>query len=479
MKVGSTYAGTSPHKKKIMYKVLLLADHKWRDLAGLVAVKVHLEDQFGISAYIIPPACFETAMAKLQPHMAVLHSMNGPRLRYMAHTAKQMGALVAILPTEGRPQENGVMQYVTGQLSDLTDVDLWMNWSETVNDLMVSQKVLSAEKAKVIGVPRFDFYRDPLRSLLMSRKQLLKTYGLMPDRPVISWATNFVIARHIRTNTLDFLVKDFKQLGVDQIKTYQDPKKLAEKDLEVRLRSLEVFKEICFRFPDVNFILRPHPFEDTVDYEACIKECRSAGMKNGALITNLTISDILNAVDIHIHRLCTTGIEAWVYGLPSIDFHLEDYGGWDVNLEGPATDALAGNDMAQDLESLTERIHYYLRGGKIDAKKLEARESYIKKWFYRIDGLSSQRCAEEIAKCLESNQPKPKFRLRHLRPKGMAKIILYHLMQIPYDSPMKKPKLVNGVFVDALGQADKIVHRDDVKAWSQLIRKIYTQNPLS
>lgn len=455
------------------YRVLLIADQKWRDLPGLAAVKVWLEDRFGVSVAIFPFSGFEAGMFLVRPHAVVLNHMNGWKNQSIARIVRKMGSRVIVIPNEGRPQNNDFMKYVTGQLGALSLVDLWLTWSDTVREAMVQRRAMPTDSVKMTGTPRFDFYVEPLRSIIMSRTDFLKKHGLIPGRPNVCWATNFVLARHVRTNTLDFLVDDFRNLGISQIPGYSNPVHLAKRDLEVRLQTLNILKRLCGRFRQVNFILKPHPHEEIGDYEAFVLGCRAEGLDNIALVTEEYIWDVLNAVDIHIHRLCTTGIEAWLMGVPSINFHMTSYGAWTLKVEGPGKEALAGDDLVTEENSLADRIEFYLQGGQMDPNRLASQKNYIQRWFYRLDGLAAFRCAEQIASHLATSRPNPKFKMSLLGPRAIAKIFINRSLGRPLDTPIRtRIKYHNGVPVDFLGQRDKSVQPNDVNAWASKIREV-------
>lgn len=455
----------------VVLRVLLLADHKWRDLPGLVAVKVCLEDEFGISASVVPVHAFEAGMVAVRPHAVVLNHMNGPRNRFIAQIAKRMGSAVVVIPTEGRPQTNELMRFTTGEFADLSCVDLWLTWSETVRDIMLAERRLPRERLQVAGAPRFDFYAPSLRSVFVSTEDFERKHGIVRGRPMVSWATNFILARHVRTNTLDFLVRDFKSLRISELPVYSDPVPLAERDLRVRLRTLEILKRLCRRFPQVNFVVKPHPHEETGDYATFVAGCRAEGLDNVNLVTEEYIWDVLNSAAIHVHRLCTTGIEAWLMGVPSLNFHIECYGGWNLDQEGPAKEALAGDDLVTDEKGLAERIEHYLTGAPMDPEKIVAQRQYIGRWFYRIDGLSSMRCAQAIAEYLEAARPKPILKLRGLGPRALLRMAINHVLARPLHAPIRsRVRFENGVPVDALGQRDKKVCDEDVAHWAEKIR---------
>jgi hypothetical protein len=221
----------------------------------------------------------------------------------------------------------------------------------------------------------------------------------------------------------------------------------------------------------VSFVLKPHPHEERGDYEAFVADCRAEGLDNVALVTEEYIWDILNSASVHVHRLCTTGIEAWLMGVPSINFHTESYGGWSLDQEGPAKEALDGDDLATDEKDLAERVEHYLSGGMVDAQKRAVHERYVRRWFYRIDGLAARRCAEAIADHLETTHRRPVFAPWVFGARPLIKGAVNVLRRRPLHAPLRVPRrIVGGVTVDALGQRDKDVRAEDVAGWSRRIR---------
>jgi len=68
-----------------------------------------------------------------------------------------------------------------------------------------------------------------------------------------------------------------------------------------------MIKVISAKFPDMKFILRPHPSEDIINWKVALK-----GLDNVHVIFRGNASDwILGALAV-IHTGCTTGIESWI-----------------------------------------------------------------------------------------------------------------------------------------------------------------------
>ncbi len=456
-------------KKK--YRVLLLADHKWRDLPGLAYLKVCLEDQCNIEVFSAPVPCFDIAMFKVKPHLVLFNHMNGAANHYMARFAKAAGSLVGVLPNEGKPTDGNMVRYIGGEQSDLSLVDLWMNWGEGMNSAMKHMGRIAPDRLRITGGPRFDFYVPPLQTLLISKEDFEKKHGITPGRPIVSWATNFTLAHHVSRNTLEFLQKDHKDLGM--AKYLPNIVESAKKEYEVREKTLHILKDTAKTFPHVNFLLKPHPNEETNTYEEFVQNCKQHNILNIYLITEEFIWNLLKNASVHIHRLCTTGIESWLMGVPSINFHLEDYAAWDTKKGGPSQESLTGDDHVTDFNSLVERIRFYLNKGEMAQDKLAAQQAFIQKWFFRVDGNSASRCAQEITDCLERNQPKPHPRLRYLSFKGFVKVCLHAVKNRPYDIPLRYKVSKNSIHIDRLGQRDKVILQEDLSSWTQKVREVY------
>jgi hypothetical protein len=56
----------------------------------------------------------------------------------------------------------------------------------------------------------------------------------------------------------------------------------------------------------------------------------------------------------------------------------------------------AGNQSVNNIDDAEAAIQYYLNGGSLSARAEQARQSYLRKFYYRVDGLASLRCAATI-----------------------------------------------------------------------------------
>jgi hypothetical protein len=201
-----------------------------------------------------------------------------------------------------------------------------------------------------------------------------------------------------------------------------------------------------------------------------VAECRRAGL-NITLVFQEYIWDILNAADVHIHRLCTTGVEAWLLDVPSLELHLSDYGSWNAKIPGAAAEAMKGNDVVADAEHLLERVNFYLSGGQPTATQLAARKQYIERWLYRVDG---QRCCEHayiLSELIRDRKNIKPFPVNELSWRMKVNFSLNRLLRRPPGAQMRFWQSGKSSRVDFIGQVDKSFSPQDAQLWTQRARE--------
>jgi hypothetical protein len=112
--------------------VLLIADHKWRDLASLALLKVQLEDDHGIPAQIVNYTMWDAALLAFRPQVVCPTTQTGPREQRIARVARASGARTVVIPTEGIPSAWKVMPILGCARVDLSNVDRWFTWNDRV-----------------------------------------------------------------------------------------------------------------------------------------------------------------------------------------------------------------------------------------------------------------------------------------------------------------------------------------------------------
>ena len=199
------------HKKHILFFV----DHKWRDLLISVYIKLLLEER-GYKVTISRNGFESIVLPAVQPDVVIFNHVYEDKRVNVIKRFKKNGLKVIILPTENIPVMDNVKRLFAGATSDLSVVDRYFVWNSVVGDIVTSEKTIEPEKLRVIGVPRYDIYREPLSSMIMNRDDFLAKYKLNKKYPVITMTTNFTLAGFAVKNK-EFYEKDVKQLKTDRI----------------------------------------------------------------------------------------------------------------------------------------------------------------------------------------------------------------------------------------------------------------------
>jgi surface carbohydrate biosynthesis protein len=462
--------------------VLLIADHKWRDLASLALLKVLLEDEYGIAARIVNYTMWDAALLAFRPQVVCPTTQTGPRELAIAKAAKRMGAGTIVIPTEGIPSAWKVMPILGCAHTDLSNVDRWFTWNDVVRDYMIEHSGLEAGQVITTGVNRFDFYVEPLNRLLMPRETLERRYNLQPGRPIVTWATNFAHAGYALKDGA-FIQHDWTVRGLTRIPGYGDARKYAEADLRSMLDAQQLMFEVFRRFPGVTFLLKTHPAERLDMYTAYIERCRQAGLNNVTLVSREYIGDLLNASAVQIHRYCTTGLEAWIMGRPTLNLHLKDWHA-DESGGGALGDAARVDHLASTADDVSAGLTRYLSGAGVDPSVAAMRAQVLRRWLYRLDGESTARQAAAIADYITVASPSPRRRplalgrLGRGAPKRLARMAANAVLGRSFDLPLRTPAKHDGIEVNELGFADRLVRQPDVDAWTARLRKFRSEHPI-
>jgi surface carbohydrate biosynthesis protein len=439
--------------------ILFFVDHKWRDLLCSVYIKLLLEKR-GYRVSIVRNGFERFILPVVQPDAVIFNHVYEDKRVNLIKRFKADGLQVIVLPTENIPVMENVKKLFAGQMSDLSVVDLYFVWNNEVGDIMRKSRGINGSLIRVIGVPRYDIYREPLSSLISKRNDFLAKYNLNSNYPVVTMTTNFTLAGFASKN-VDFFKKDVQQLKSDRIGYNHD---LAVRDLKSRDIFHEAFYRLVNDYPEVNFIIKPHPSEDHTPYYNILKKFNT-GTSQGRVAVVLTeyIWDVLNATDILLERSCLTGMEAWFMGKPTIELHLNPD-------EWYHSDLMAGgSDEVNSYEDLRQKIDYYLAGGKIDSDKIKHREKIINRWCMALDGRACLRVAEEVDKFLANRRNATK----RFTWSDIKTYMLYYAFIYP-DYRLLDLKLYKnwGKKIDKLGRTDKYFRARDIHYWEDRIRPL-------
>ena len=445
---------------------MISIDHKWRDLPGNVYLGELLEN-YGHKIKYVRNGLEKYYIADFKPDLLVLIHLYEKKRQKFVEELSSLGIKIALLPTEGIPTLPQYRPFAAGANCDLTNVDIHFAWNEPMAKLIQKNHTISKDRIHVVGVNRFDFYHKPLIKLLVSKKEFCEKHNFDYSHPIITFATNFTQASFYKKQS-DFLEKDARNLGYKDIMDtmHGGPLEIARKDYESRELLITSFIKLVHKYRNINFILKLHPSEDHEYYSHKLRTILNEDFNRVAIISTGYIWDVLNITDILLKRSCTTGVEAWLLGLPTIEMKLNPEEWYFSN------EHAAGSDIATSYDELEKYIDYYLKGGVIKHEMVNARENFITKWCYRNDANSTKRIAEILHNFIDDASGRKadvKFNIKEYLFNKLLSIGDYSVHDIRVYGIRN---MINGYYIDKLGREDKYIHNKDIRVWKKKLSSI-------
>jgi surface carbohydrate biosynthesis protein len=448
-----------------MKKIIISVDHKWRDLPSNVLLKKFLE-HYGHEVHIIRAGFEEPFVIGTKADMVIMIHLLDVNHQELAKRLQKAGVHVVLMPTEGIPTLDFYRKFASGAFNDLSGVSLQFVWNNEVKNLLVTNKTISEDKIKVVGCPRFDFYRLPLLNHLMNKDSFCKQYNLDPSLKIVTFATNFTQAQFFSKNS-QFLIDDANRLGYGDVLSQSSISlyEMSKRDSDSRDILFDAFIRLVEDTKDVNFLLKLHPSEDHQYYINKLENAYFHLKKRITIIANQYIWDVIFVTDVLIKRSCTTGVEAWMLNKPTIELSLNS-DEWYFSEEHAS-----GSYIARNYSDLKKHIDFYLQGGSVSVTLNLNRQKFIDKWCYSVDGYRTLNYAAEVTKLLKENSPQKniKFNLR----KWIIYASLRYSRYLVHDLKIYELKsYLSGKKIDKLGRLDKYISIRDVNYWEGLFDKM-------
>jgi len=457
-----------------MASILIAVDHKWRDLAGYVYAGLLLE-RLGHRVHYVRNNLEKHYITSIKPNLVLMNHLNPAKKQEFAKYLQRQNIRVAIMPTEGIPTLEGMRRsFVGGKDCDMSGVDLHFVWNQPMADILGENQTLADHKIAVVGVPRFDFYKKPVSSILLTKSAFLKKYELDTRYPLVTFATNFTQAS-FHTANQDFYLRNAIKYGRDKAfeELFGNLNEVPKRDFMSREIFLEAFVTLVRNFPEVNFVLKLHPSEDHQFYKDLINKNLSSSASRVKIIVHEYIWDVLNATDIQLNRSCTTAIESWLLGKPTIEMQLNP----DEYYFSP--EHASGSDIVHSSDELVEKVSHYLSGAPVAQNLQQARDQFIQKWCHSPDGNSTRTMVEHIHHLLNDNNYSQNN--DDDLPANWKQRIYYSFLtlgdHIGHD--LRVYGLRNTLtknYVDKLGRFDKYFHKLDIIEWKQRLSLLPDHN---
>jgi len=454
-------------------KILLLVDHKHRDLPPLALIGFCLT-QLGCQVKLRGLEDEDEIIKEFDPLVIVL-----PKpiynFRKLVHW-KIQGRRLVVIDTEGNSQ------FKSYKFNILIEPDIYFFWNSVMkdryNDILDNRKTIK----KVLGFPRSDFLHSNYLDLFPSRADLLNKYGLNHNNKTITIATSTQDC-HFSKERIQKKSKR-RSRALSESEDYREIVKNKFKLLSVTLDMLE---QLSNKYPDINIAVKPHPHENVVFWQDFIDKLNNPNIK---LVAGEPIYHLLLISDLHVsHNVCTTTIEAIMAGVKAVEIHTDKSRTLYDERHLYIADYIIRK--ADQMISISQKeLFSAANDDELEGIRNHCDiDSYISKYFYKFDGGRCQEYAEELNSFMKNQYRKVdviKFIRNHyncLLPYCLATIkytILNALMLFQRNRRLEREvnapsavnerevKEINGVLVDAeYGLFDNRMRPGDESIWYQ------------
>jgi surface carbohydrate biosynthesis protein len=441
------------HKKPKTESVVLLVDNKRRDLDVAALIAAHIERR-GVRVHLEPLEAYRAVLDAHRPGMIIFNHLNASHVAAYSHRLHRMGVKTAVLLNEGIAYDPEVRRYLVEKRRSDNVVDIYFAWNAPHRQALMA---LAGENTAVelIGVPRFDFYREPYVACI-------KGAALFPDngKQNVLFCTNFVTAQ----------MKDWSAERVDRffvdwahwIPRYKNYRTSIDAHFRARQRFTE-FVETLAQTDRYNILARPHPNEIHTFYRDWID--RSTQARNIILDTSSPIAQLILESDLHIAcETCTTALEAWICGKPTISLAFDrDPLFW----EAVQCDLNIACDTPSKLPSMVEAG---LRD-PVPKALTDKRAAHLEMWCGPQDGRAAERLADIAVQAIEQKAPADWSQLNWVDKRRAAKLRTMQSLGEAYHFQLNFPlkRIFGGKNSWKLAAYEKAIKPSDV---TQAVRKM-------
>ncbi|GAA5495489.1 hypothetical protein Rhal01_01664 [Rubritalea halochordaticola] len=374
------------------HSVVILIDHKGRDLMGASLIGHHLE-KLGIQTHLEPLESWRAVMTAWKPSMIIFNHLTSKLIADYTENLKHQGILTAALLNEGLCLTEDNRKFHSQPQHGNLHCDLFLAWNQKHAECLKEHSLCSPpENAIPIGVPRFDFYTSPWSQVYQKSRIRQKTHILLN--------TTFAIAHfyHRSEKEQEML---YTALGGGKIAATKDYKKLIKAHHDGMMK-LPSFIRPLLDSGNYTITLRPHPREELSFYEDFISNLS----KNQQDLIKLDKTEpipsaIINADIILNCEDCTTSVESWIANKPTLTLTFEKD---PVFFTSTYADRSPQVDTPDQLIPMIEQA----LANPAQEEYAQLRKEYLETWIYRPDGKSAVRAAQAIARVLAEKKPVPR-----------------------------------------------------------------------
>lgn len=380
MNAVDTLAGAINRKAR----VVILVDNKRRDLM-VAAHLAHLLARRGLKVFLEPLEATFAVLAARKPDMIIFNHLAASHLTAYSNRLKKLGVLVAILSNEGLLYLDDFREFVALKAHADAHVDLYLCWNNAMAESIYSVRYNPGLKVEIVGIPRFDLYFDPYKAHFTGRNPKV------PTKANILICTNYVFAKFkdLPEEEADRLFADWAR----NLPSVSDYRGLIDHLHKNRERLTDYITAIA-NDSAYQITLRPHPNEDASYYEGKVRGLPDDIRSRIRIAHNENITGLILNCDVEISMDgCTTALESWIAGKPTIELPMEPH--------PLVTHAMLQPLLVQcrDPADLPRMVAEALE--KPVLPEIAARRSaHLERWCASPDGKAGERVAEAVVRLL-------------------------------------------------------------------------------
>jgi surface carbohydrate biosynthesis protein len=352
--------------------VCLIVDNPLRDLEGLVLLGRELATR-GVKVTLVPMYEQGFDVPALQPDLVLLNYTR-PNNADLIKAYKRAGILVGVLDTEGIGGNNADQFAAMVKSAGCTDlVDLYCVWGQAQRAAFLKHRTVPAHILHATGCPRYDFCAGPWRAAL-SKPSVGTDYVLINTNfPSVNPRFSNGPAEEQEAMVKAGFSREFaNQVVIEAKHAYRS--------------TLEMAMKLARHFPNVQFVLRPHPFENIKSYDALTDFPNFHVRQEGTSI------EWINGARLLIHQNCSTAIEATMLNVEPLSME------W---FNTPSLRVQAATQISRSVASESDLIALVKEGLEkqlppVAGETAQFRRQIVSDLFTAVDGASSIRVADAI-----------------------------------------------------------------------------------
>lgn len=398
-------------------RVVMLVDNRRRDLPAATLMAYQLEQE-GVTCHLEPLEAYQGVLAAHRPHLIIFNHLTAFHLEQYSKRLAQMGVKTAVLLNEGILYDEGTMKFNAGKFHNKAHIDFYYCWNEPHRQALIAEGFGETTTIEVVGVPRFDFYKRPWSRIFESTET-----GTPRKRPQVLVCSNFVCSK------FGDLPKEegdkFFAAWADRIPLYADYWKSIKSQHRSRAKFFD-FLDALVAANEFDIVLRPHPNEAHPLYHEWYARQSAATKEYVTLDLKTNVTTRILGCDLEIScETCTTAIEAWIAGKPTVELTFEKNPLWYHEEHGVAN--VACGDPAEFVDTVRQQLADF-----DPASPPPARVEHLRKWCSNIEGTSCQTFAKAVARGLKDVSEPDWSQLTGSDRRRALKLRLMQALGFPY-----------------------------------------------